>query len=238
MLEPEQRPAPSVLAALPVFPLPQVVFFPGMVLPLNVFEPRYLALVDHVLRGGDHIGVPLLRPGALDARGRPVFEPIFGIGRLSFHRMLPDGRRFIRLDGIGRVKVIRELEDERLFRSVEVQALAEPDFACATTLSCFREELERLGEHIEGLDADPVEAVLALSDARVLSYAAASLIMGIELGDPRVGSDPREIWRGISFLQRCLEAATPEDRVALLSERCKALLRGIEVAATPAEWMN
>src|SRR3546814_20044152 len=35
---------------------------PGMVLPLNVFEPRYLELVDHVMQGGMHIGVPLLRP--------------------------------------------------------------------------------------------------------------------------------------------------------------------------------
>ena len=52
---------PSVM---PLFPLPNVVLLPGMVLPLNVFEPRYLELVDHVLDGGMHIGVPLLRLAA------------------------------------------------------------------------------------------------------------------------------------------------------------------------------
>jgi hypothetical protein len=59
---PTQSQSAQVLSSLPIFPLPNVVLLPGMVLPLNVFEPRYLELVDFVREHGQHIGVPLLRP--------------------------------------------------------------------------------------------------------------------------------------------------------------------------------
>src|SRR5690606_19995241 len=137
MLDMDRLPAPEILAALPIFPLPNVVFLPGMVLPLNVFEPRYLDLVDYALAGGMHVGVPLLRPdpSLLDSDDmelplhdpgdeRPAIEAVFGVGHLIAHQRLPDGRRFIRLEGLGRVRVVDELpQSERGFRRVAVEAL-------------------------------------------------------------------------------------------------------------------
>ena len=52
----------QVLSTLPVLPLPNVVLLPGMMLPLNVHEPRDRELVDFVRQTGQHIGIPLLRP--------------------------------------------------------------------------------------------------------------------------------------------------------------------------------
>ena len=62
MLKANAIPDRQILASLPIFPLPNVVLLPGMVLPLNIFEPRYLDLVDFVRTHGQHIGVPLLCP--------------------------------------------------------------------------------------------------------------------------------------------------------------------------------
>ena len=63
MLDEERRPSEEILGSLPVFPLPNAVLLPGMVMPLNVFEARYLDLVDHALARGGYLGLPLLCEG-------------------------------------------------------------------------------------------------------------------------------------------------------------------------------
>ena len=90
-------PGTHVLASLPVLPLPNVVLLPGMVLPLNVHEPRYLELVDFVRTHGMHLGVPLTLPPA-PTQDAPPLEPVFGLGKLVFHTVLGDGRVSLILD--------------------------------------------------------------------------------------------------------------------------------------------
>src|SRR5690606_21229592 len=82
------------LAALPIFPLPSVVLFPGSVLPLHVFEPRYRAMMeDCVSRGPRAMAVALLRPGwERDYEGRPPVYEIAGAGRIVEWARRPDGR--------------------------------------------------------------------------------------------------------------------------------------------------
>ena len=63
---------------IPLFPLPEVVLFPGVPRPLLIFEPRYREMVADALKGNKIIGMVLLRPGyEKDYEGRP---PIYGIG--------------------------------------------------------------------------------------------------------------------------------------------------------------
>lgn len=239
MLDMDRLPAPDILAALPIFPLPNVVFLPGMVLPLNVFEPRYLELVDHALEGGMHVGVPLLRPDpSLLERAdielplhdpgdeRPPIEAVFGIGQIIAHQRLPDGRRFIRLEGLGRVQTIDEHPVRQGgFRSVAVEALPEQQPSDLHALEILKAQIERMAETFDEDDRQMIHTVLDLDDARVTVYAIASLVPNVELmravrrGRPLGGAMPH-----LRLQQRCLAAEDADARIGLLSERAQSLI--------------
>ena len=103
---------------MPVFPLPNAVLFPGTILPLHIFEPRYRQLVDDVLRHGRWIAVSLLRPGyEADYQGTPAFHEIAGAGFLVHSNRLADGRFEISLEGRVRVR-LDEIPSARLYRMV------------------------------------------------------------------------------------------------------------------------
>jgi Lon protease-like protein len=213
-------PDAEVLDALPIFPLPNTVLLPGMVLPLNVFEPRYLELVDHVERGG-HIGVPLLRPGYEDDyEGRPDIEPVFGIGRLVSHQRLPNGRRFIRLEGLGRVRLRHELPPRASFREVCVAPMLEDEPDDHHQLDVLRAQLERICSTLDTEDEHLVLSVLQMPDARLMTYALTAILPTLgygTFGDRFIGGRPTLL----DLQQRCLEAETADDRVsALLSCFC------------------
>jgi Lon protease-like protein len=94
------------LEALPIFPLPQTVLFPGALLPLHVFEPRYRAMVKDALSSHKAMAVALIGEGqARDAHRHPRIETISGLGIIIDHAELPDGRYNILLHGRGRVRL-------------------------------------------------------------------------------------------------------------------------------------
>jgi Lon protease-like protein len=253
MLDVERTPGREVLDGLPIFPLPNVVFLPGMVLPLNVFEPRYLELVDYALDKGMHIGVPLLRPHAsqLDAvdlalpvhdpgEGRPPIEAIFGIGRLIAHQRLPDGRRFIRLEGLGRVQARAELDSLQGFRLLVVDPLPEDQPGDDNALEVLKAQVERMAETFEDDERQMIHAVLDLDDARVIIYALASLVPNVELmravrrGLPVGGHLPH-----LRLQQRCLAAVDADRRVELLSDRAQLLIDVLgESGSFPVSMLN
>lgn len=254
MLDMDRLPGPEILAALPIFPLPNVVFLPGMVLPLNVFEPRYLDLVDHALDGGMHVGVPLLRPDpsllepsdlALPLHDpgdeRPAIEAVFGVGRLIAHQRLPDGRRFIRLEGIGRVRALQEHpQSERGFRQLAVEALPEQGPANLHALEVLKAQIERMAETFDEDDRQMIRMVLDLDDARVTVYAIASLVPNVELmhavrrGRPLGAAMPH-----LRLQQRCISAKDADLRVDLLSERAQSLIHLLgESGSFPVSSLN
>jgi uncharacterized protein len=94
---------------LPIFPLPEVVFFPETVLPLHVFEPRYRQMITDCLAGDRWLGVVMLRPGwEKDYQGRPPVHDIAGAGEIIQAEVLSDGRYNILLDGRRRVRILSE----------------------------------------------------------------------------------------------------------------------------------
>jgi len=96
----------AALDALPIFPLPQTVLFPGALLPLHVFEPRYRAMVRDCISGHKAVAVALIREGAeRDHHGHPAIEPIAGLGVIIDHVSLSDGRYNILLNGRARVEL-------------------------------------------------------------------------------------------------------------------------------------
>src|SRR5258706_6611962 len=79
------------LGALPIFPLPQTVLFPGALLPLHVFEPRYRTMVKDCLSTHKAMAVALISDrNKRDAHRHPAIEKIAGVGVIIDHVELPD----------------------------------------------------------------------------------------------------------------------------------------------------
>lgn len=102
---------PDQLAALPLFPLPGLVFFPGTLLPLHIFEQRYREMTAWCLARRSPLGVVRIAPGyEADQPRDPPVEQILGVGRITRHQRLADGRYNVVLEGIGRVRLLEELD--------------------------------------------------------------------------------------------------------------------------------
>ena len=111
---------------IPIFPLPNVVLFPNVFLPLHIFEPRYRQMVDAALNGDRIIGMVLLRPGwERDYDGRPSVYPLGCAGVITHAERLPDGRFNIVLRGMEKFRITGE-ETEQLYRLATVVAVPEP----------------------------------------------------------------------------------------------------------------
>jgi Lon protease-like protein len=110
---------------LPLFPLPDTVLFPGMPLPLHVFEPRYRRMVEDALATHRTIGMILLRPGwEPDYEGRPPIFPVGCSGLIARHERLEDGRYHVVLRARSRFRVVAE-HGGQLYRVATVAALAD-----------------------------------------------------------------------------------------------------------------
>lgn len=97
---------PSLPDQIPVFPLPNLVFFPGIVVPLHIFEPRYHQMIQDVLAGDGVLALTLLKPGWESHEGdRPPFHPVGCAGRLLEVTSLPEDRFNIRVAGLARVRL-------------------------------------------------------------------------------------------------------------------------------------
>jgi uncharacterized protein len=111
---------------LPLFPLPNVVLFPNVFLPLHIFEPRYREMVADAIASDRLIGMVLLRPGwQSDYEGRPPIYPVGCSGVITHVERLPEGRYNIVLRGVERFRVAEE-DDRRSYRRALVEALPDP----------------------------------------------------------------------------------------------------------------
>ena len=99
-------PSPTLPDRIPIFPLPDVVLFPHVFLPLHIFEPRYRQMVADAIDGDRLIGMVLLREGwRRHANPNPPIFPIGCAGRITHVASLPDGRYNIVLRGGDRFRV-------------------------------------------------------------------------------------------------------------------------------------
>jgi Lon protease-like protein len=109
---------------LPIFPLPDVTFFPHTLLPLHVFEARYRALVMDALARDRRLAVVKLRPGyEATYAGKPAVHPVAGAGEIVSWERLATGRYNILLKGECRVRIERERPTDTLYRVVAAQRL-------------------------------------------------------------------------------------------------------------------
>src|ERR1700733_7505883 len=123
---------------LPLFPLPTVVLFPNVFLPLHIFEPRYREMVADAEAGDRMIGMVLLRPGwERDYEGRPPVYPIGCSGVMTHVERLADGRYNLVLRGVERFRILSE-DDGRLYRRASIEPVAERPLAAEDRASLRR----------------------------------------------------------------------------------------------------
>jgi len=115
----------SFSGIVPVFPLPNCVLFPGMFLPLHIFEPRYRAMTAAALEGERLIAMALLKPGwQEDYEGSPPIHDILGVGKIVEDAKLEGGRYNLVLLGLTRVRILQEV-GAGPYRQARVRVLEE-----------------------------------------------------------------------------------------------------------------
>jgi Lon protease-like protein len=110
---------------IPIFPLPNVVLFPNVFLPLHIFEDRYREMVATALDEDRIIGMVLLRPGwEGDYEGRPPVYPVGCAGLITHAERLGDGRFNIVMQGLEKFRIVDE-DDSRPYRLARVDSIEE-----------------------------------------------------------------------------------------------------------------
>jgi uncharacterized protein len=142
---------------IPIFPLPNVVLFPNVFLPLHIFENRYRAMVADALSGDRIIGMVLLQPGfEADYEGRPPIYSIGCAGVVTHSEPMADGRYNIVLRGLEKFRIVGE-DRSKAYRIAHIEPLPEQVAeADKVTLGRQRNRLEAmLAAAIERTGAEP-----------------------------------------------------------------------------------
>jgi len=194
---------------IPVFPLPDVVLFPGVFLPLHIFEMRYRDMIRDSLAADRLVGISLLKKGwEHDPAGRPAIYGVGCVGLISHVEALSDGRYNLVLRGVEKYRVVDEEPRLRAYRRASVEYLSEQ----ATPAE--RESVSRQKHRLERL-------LSSVADSRERPFPA-------NLSDEEV----------INALAQYLDLE-PIERQALLEQdgvarRCSALIELLEMKAMTA----
>jgi Lon protease-like protein len=201
---------------IPVFPLDGVLLLPHGQLPLNIFEPRYLNMIDDVMSGDRIIGMIQTLTGATSDPERPSLAQIGCAGRITSYAETPDGRYLITLTGVCRFRVGPELPVQTPYRQIRATFApfehdleqSEPESAAdrpvlLDALKCY---LEHRGLAVDWKMAGeaPLEALVnSLSMALPFDHAEKQALLEAETVEAR-----RE---ALTALLR-IDAADDEDR--------------------------
>lgn len=144
-----------------LFPLPAPSLYPRVVQPLHVFEERYRALMRDALDGDGLIAMAVLRPGwEPDYASRPPLEPVACLGQIVTHHELEDGRFNLLLAGVGRVRLLDEIEPPQVYRSARAELLEEIETSPADPVAIDSQRRLAAAFRAALPHGDPPEALL------------------------------------------------------------------------------
>ena len=103
---------------IPIFPLSNFIIFPNTTVPLNIFEPRYIQMVDDCMKGNRLIGI--VQPKKTGDLKKPNLYEVGCIGKITSFNETEDGRYLIVLNGICRYKIVNELANDKLYRECKI----------------------------------------------------------------------------------------------------------------------
>jgi Lon protease-like protein len=211
--------------SVPIFPLPNVVLFPEVRLPLHIFEPRYRAMTEDALVGDRVIGMTLLRPGAeAILPDAPIFD-VGCAGPISDFRRLPDGRFQVVLQGARRFRIASDRVTDRGYRVAQIDPLEDAPYEdlaepMRLALDARRGDVERLMLELARLASpDSVELI----SERTAELDPLSLVHMIAFG---IDSPPLE-------KQGLLEASNPVQRCGMLIQLLEFRLAELRAPRTP-----
>jgi Lon protease-like protein len=111
-----------------LFPLPNLVFFPHVMQPLHIFEPRYRQMTTDALAGDRLIALVMLQPDwEKDYEAKPAICSVACLGKIVADQHLEDGRFNLLLRGLSRIRIRQEIHDCKLYRSAEVELLSDAE---------------------------------------------------------------------------------------------------------------
>jgi Lon protease-like protein len=105
---------------IPVFPLSNFIIFPKTTVPLNIFEPRYVEMINDSMKKNKFIG--MIQPKSINNENSlaPSLHKIGCLGKITSFKETDDGRYLIDLKGIIRFKILKEIADNKPYRSCEI----------------------------------------------------------------------------------------------------------------------
>ena len=103
---------------IPVFPLSNFIIFPKATVPLNIFEERYIEMVDDSMRGTRMIG--MIQPKKTLNNSVPELHEVGCLGRITSFNETEEGRYFIIINGLNRFKIVNEISNNKLYREFNV----------------------------------------------------------------------------------------------------------------------
>ena len=104
---------------LPIFPLSNFIILPRTTVPLNIFEPRYIQMIDQSMKSNRLIGI--IQPKKTGALKKPDLYDIGCVGKITSFNETDDGRYLIVLNGVCRFKINSEITSSKLFRECNVE---------------------------------------------------------------------------------------------------------------------
>ena len=172
-MNPQYRGPIDLPEVIPVFPLPGALLLPRGTMPLNIFEPRYIAMIDDALRDGHRlIGMIQPVPAHSGKGNKPSLYNIGCVGRITQLAESGDGRYLIELTGVSRFRIEEELDVKTPYRQCRVTfAPFADDFVArkgedevdrSALLDALRDFLKanQLNADWEGIDKAPNEALV------------------------------------------------------------------------------
>jgi Lon protease-like protein len=105
---------------IPVFPLSNFIIFPKTTVPLNIFEPRYVEMINDSMKKNKFIG--MIQPKSINNENSivPSLHKIGCLGKITSFKETDDGRYLIDLKGVIRFKIVKEIADNKPYRSCEI----------------------------------------------------------------------------------------------------------------------
>ena len=103
---------------IPVFPLSNFIIFPHTTVPLNIFEPRYIEMINDCMETNKFVG--LIQPKKDISNSSPELHETGCLGKITSFKNLADGKYLIEVNGISRFKIIKEIKNNKLYRECEI----------------------------------------------------------------------------------------------------------------------
>ena len=103
---------------IPIFPLSNFIFFPDTSAPLNIFEPRYISMIDQCMKTNRLLG--MAQPKRISNDKVPGLFDVGCLGKISSFNETEDGRYVIVLNGVTRFNIIKEIDNKKAFREFEI----------------------------------------------------------------------------------------------------------------------